>query len=71
MMKLTDGSQYHVDYYMRRGRAGWKILDVIAEGVSYVRTYRTDFGAEIRANGLDKLIERLEHTEVRSSTKSG
>jgi phospholipid transport system substrate-binding protein len=71
MMKLNDGSQYHVDYYMRHGLAGWRILDVIAEGVSYVRTYRTDFGAEIRTNGLDKLIERLEHTELRSSNKSG
>jgi len=59
-MKLRDGSLYQVDYAMRRGADGWKIVDVIAEGVSYVRTYRTDFGAEIRANGLDSLIQRLE-----------
>lgn len=59
-MKLRDGSLYQVDYAMRRTAAGWKIVDVIAEGVSYVRTYRTDFGVEIRANGLDSLIERLE-----------
>jgi len=58
-MKLSDGSQYHVDYYMRPTRAGWKIVDVIAEGVSYVRTYRTDFGAEVRSQGLDALIARL------------
>jgi len=65
VMKLTDGSTYHVDYYMRRSSAGWRILDVIAEGVSYVRTYRTDFGAEVRANGLDALIKRLETTKQR------
>ncbi|HSD75564.1 MAG TPA: ABC transporter substrate-binding protein [Steroidobacteraceae bacterium] len=59
MMKLTDGSRYHVVYYMRPTEKGWKIVDVIAEGVSYVRTYRTDFGAEIREHGLDALIERL------------
>lgn len=59
MMKLTDGSRYHVVYYMRPTETGWKIVDVIAEGVSYVRTYRTDFGAEIREHGLDALIERL------------
>ena len=51
MMKLSDGTRYHVDYYMRPTPAGWKIVDVIAEGVSYVRTYRTDYGAEIRERG--------------------
>lgn len=70
LMKLTDGSQYHVDYYMRHGAAGWRILDVIAEGVSYVRTYRTDFGAEIRATSLDSLIDRLEQTKEQTSTGS-
>jgi ABC-type transporter MlaC component len=44
---------------MRPTATGWKVVDVIAEGVSYVRTYRTDFGAEIRERGLDALIERL------------
>jgi phospholipid transport system substrate-binding protein len=67
VMKLTDGSTYHVDYYMRHSDAGWRILDVIAEGVSYVRTYRTDFGAEVRANGLDALIVRLETTTAQKS----
>lgn len=28
------------------------------------KPYRTDFGAEVRANGLDALIERLETTKV-------
>lgn len=62
IMKLSDGSRHHVDYYMRPTPAGWKVVDVIAEGVSYVRTYRTDFGAEIRERGLDALIERLRAT---------
>jgi phospholipid transport system substrate-binding protein len=59
IMKLSDGSTYHVVYYMRPTPQGWKIVDVLAEGVSYVRTYRTDFGAEVRERGLDALIERL------------
>jgi phospholipid transport system substrate-binding protein len=59
VMKLSDGSRHHVVYYMRPTPTGWKVVDVIAEGVSYVRTYRTDFGAEIRERGLDPLIRRL------------
>ncbi len=69
LMKLSDGSRYHVDYYMRPTRDDWKIVDVIAEGVSYVRTYRTDFGAEVRSRGLDALIERLAGTSARTARK--
>ncbi|HZD51548.1 MAG TPA: ABC transporter substrate-binding protein [Woeseiaceae bacterium] len=47
---------------------------MIAEGVSYVRTYRTDFGLEIHARGLDALITRLEapalHDQRQSSAKN-
>jgi phospholipid transport system substrate-binding protein len=67
VMRLSDGSTYHVDYYMRHSPAGWRILDVIAEGVSYVRTYRTDVGAEVRANGLDAVIQRFESAKARKS----
>jgi phospholipid transport system substrate-binding protein len=65
VLKLNDDSRHHVDFYMRRTAAGWKIVDIIVEGVSYVRTYRTDFGAEIRAHGLDALLNRLEHEASR------
>lgn len=61
MLKLNDDSRHRVDFYMRRTPAGWKIVDIIVEGVSYVRTYRTDFGAEIRARGLSALLNRLEY----------
>lgn len=67
VMKLSDGSTYHVNYYMRRNSERWRIVDVIAEGVSYVKTYRTDFGAEVRERGLDSLIERLERQPAQSA----
>jgi phospholipid transport system substrate-binding protein len=59
-IRLTDGAVFNVDFYLRRDDHGWRIVDVIAEGISYVRTYRTDFGLEIRADGLESLIARLE-----------
>jgi hypothetical protein len=33
---------------------------VLVEGVSYVRSYRGDFGLEIRASSVDALNARLE-----------
>jgi phospholipid transport system substrate-binding protein len=60
IMKLTSGRTYQVDFYMRLDDRGWRIVDVLVEGVSYVRTYRGDFGLEIRASSLDALNDRLE-----------
>jgi phospholipid transport system substrate-binding protein len=59
-MKLTSGRTYQVDFYMRLDDRGWRIVDVLVEGVSYVRSYRGDFGLEIRASSLDALNKRLE-----------
>jgi ABC-type transporter MlaC component len=33
---------------------------VIIEGISYVKSFREDFGAEIDQKGLDAVIQRLE-----------
>jgi phospholipid transport system substrate-binding protein len=57
----ASGAVVPVDYRLRKTEAGWKAFDVIIEGISYVRNYRTDFGAEISQKGLDEVIARLEH----------
>jgi phospholipid transport system substrate-binding protein len=33
---------------------------VVIEGISYVKSFRTDFGSEIEQKGLDEVIGRLE-----------
>jgi ABC-type transporter MlaC component len=33
---------------------------VVIEGISYVKSFRTDFGTEIQQKGLDEVIDRLE-----------
>lgn len=57
---LDDGTEVPVHYKMRRTDAGWKLYDVTVENISYVKNFRTQFGAEIQAKGLDALIDRLE-----------
>lgn len=64
-VKLTDGGVFDVDFYMRLDDRGWRVVDVIAEGVSYVRTYRSEFGMEIRASSLEALTARLEESTDR------
>ena len=33
---------------------------MVIEGISYVKSFRTDFAAEIQQKGLDEVIARLE-----------
>ena len=35
-------------------------LDVVIDGISYVKSYREDYGAEVQQKGLDAVITRLE-----------
>lgn len=55
-----NGQQIPVDYRLRKTAEGWKAYDVIIEGISYVRNYRTDIGSEVSQRGLDAVIARLE-----------
>jgi phospholipid transport system substrate-binding protein len=59
-VKRDNGTPVPVNYSMRGTPEGWKAWDVTIEGVSYVKNFRTDFGSEIEAKGLDAVIQRLE-----------
>ncbi|TMI04971.1 MAG: ABC transporter substrate-binding protein [Betaproteobacteria bacterium] len=49
-----------VDYAMHKTAEGWKIYDITVEGVSLVLTYRSEFDAIVKQEGIDGLIRRLE-----------
>jgi phospholipid transport system substrate-binding protein len=53
------GAIVPVDYRMRQTSEGWKIFDVMVEGVSYMRNYRDDIDEQIARKGLDATIEEL------------
>jgi phospholipid transport system substrate-binding protein len=55
-----NGKPIAVNYQLRQTPQHWKAFDVSIEGVSYLTSYKRDFGAEISARGLDALITRLE-----------
>ena len=55
----TSGKPIPVNYHMHLTAKGWKVYDVSVEGISVITTYRTSFGSEITANGLNSLIASL------------
>lgn len=48
-----------VEYAMMKTPEGWKIYDIVVEGVSLVLTYRAEFEQITRNSGVDGLIKRL------------
>jgi phospholipid transport system substrate-binding protein len=54
-----NGQPVKVDYSMRKTDKGWKIYDIVAEGVSLVLTYRSEFDVIVKQDGIDGLIKRL------------
>jgi len=59
-VKRSNGTPVPVNYSMHATPQGWKAWDITIEGISYVKNYRTDFGAEIDQKGIDAVIQRLE-----------
>lgn len=48
-----------LDYSLELQSDGWKVYDVIVAGISLVTNYRDTFSQEVRANGVDGLINIL------------
>ena len=59
-VKKSNGEKVPVNFSLHKTDSGWKAWDVVIEGISYVKSFRTDFASEIQQKGLDEVISRLE-----------
>lgn len=59
-IKRSNGTKVSVNYTLRKTNGVWKAWDVVIDGISYVKSYREDYGAEVQQKGLDAVITRLE-----------
>ncbi|HEY4342565.1 MAG TPA: ABC transporter substrate-binding protein [Steroidobacteraceae bacterium] len=55
-----NGTTVPVIYVLHKTPEGWKAWDVKIEGISYVKSFRDDFAAQIDQKGLEAVISRLE-----------
>jgi phospholipid transport system substrate-binding protein len=46
-------------YVMRKGAAGWKIVDVVAQGVSQLAVQRSDAAGAVASDGVGGLAKQL------------
>ncbi|MFO1377798.1 MAG: ABC transporter substrate-binding protein [Steroidobacteraceae bacterium] len=70
-IRRDDGTRVPVNYSVRGTPQGWKAWDVTIEGISYVKNFRTDFGAEIEQKGLEAVIARLEAENQKADAPKG
>ena len=59
-VELNNGTKVAVDYQLVKRETGWLLYNVVIEGVSYIRNFRTELDSEIRRSSLNAVIERLE-----------
>ncbi len=55
---LYQGSHYSVTYRMEETE-GWRVTDVVIEGVSLVANYRSQFDAEFKKGGASAVVGAL------------
>ena len=59
-----------VDYDMEQTADGWKVYDLVVEGVSLVTSYRSTFAEQIQKDGIDGLIKTLQEKN-RAAAQAG
>lgn len=65
----SGGQPIPIDYSMEKTPSGWKVYDVLIDGVSLVTNYRSSFNTEIKANGVDGLIKSLTDRNAKNASK--
>lgn len=63
------GQPIPIDYSMEKSGDGWKVYDVLIDGVSLVTNYRSSFATEIQKSGIDGLIKSLSERNSKNSAK--
>jgi phospholipid transport system substrate-binding protein len=65
----TDGTRLPVDFYVLMTPSGWKVFDLVVEGVSYDMSYRAELAPQLQQDGLESVIRRLAGGEKLNAPK--
>lgn len=56
----TDGNPVNFDYVMNKTSGGWRIINIVVDGVSDLALKRAEYNAVLQKNGIAALIDMLE-----------
>ena len=63
-VKAKNGQAYSVDYRLRLVDGKWRIYDVVAENISVVNNYRSQFGRVIANSSFEELLNRIKNKQA-------
>ena len=63
------GQPIPIDYSLEKASDGWRVYDVLIDGVSLVTNYRSSFNTEIQKSGIDGLIKSLVDRNAKNAAK--
>jgi phospholipid transport system substrate-binding protein len=55
----SEGGQVQLDYRLHHTAGQWRIVNIIAEGVSDLALKRADYSAFLKSNGFEALLKKL------------
>ena len=56
---LLNEGELPVSYRLKKTDSQWRVYDIIIDGVSLLRNYRSDFKAHVTDKGVSSLIDQL------------
>ena len=56
---IMASGDIEVNYRLIRNDEGWKVYDIIFDGISLMKNYRTDFRQHVNKSGVESLIDNL------------
>ena len=67
----AGGQPLPIDFQMHKAGSAWKVYDIVVEGVSLVLTYRSEFDAIVKQQGIDGLIKTLAQKNIPAAGVGG
>ena len=68
---ISDRHEVPVEYRLLRSGGRWAVYDVVADGVSLISSYRSQFNSVIRTSSFAGLMERLRSREANVGPRQG
>lgn len=66
---ISDRREVPVEYRLLQSGGRWAVYDVVADGVSLISSYRSQFNSIIRTSSFAQLMERLRSREANVSPR--
>jgi phospholipid transport system substrate-binding protein len=68
---IADRHEIPVDYRLLQSGGRWGVYDVVADGVSLISSYRSQFNTIIRTASFAQLLERLRSRQANVTPRQG